>query len=293
MTTHPAYSIDRVPIEEEQQTLTTEAVYTARVPVKQTSAMLKLCQRLPPLTNLAHIKRVRASQPADAVDVVLCQCAKISLDALQEKLPEGTAVSTHQVPMTMPYTRAQFDEWKAVWPVTFRPPLQLRELQPLDPAEQAYVERMLALAAAQQKEMCSGARRVGVVVADPRSPEEEPVAQACDMRASGNPLRHAVMECIGQVAAAELRRRKRPAADAGYLCAGLDVFSTKEPCVMCCMALVHSRVGRLFFVDSDAAGGGISRYALHARKALNHHFTTYHCRPAPASAPRDAAAPQP
>ncbi|KAJ1839560.1 hypothetical protein LPJ73_006717 [Coemansia sp. RSA 2703] len=96
------------------------------------------------------------------------------------------------------------------------------------------------------------------------------------------------MCCIARVADVEVRRRKRglpqddgegEAGESGYLCAGLDVFSTKEPCVMCCMALVHSRVGRLFFIDQDAVAGGISRYSMHARKALNHHFTTYHCRP--------------
>ncbi|KAJ1723211.1 tRNA-specific adenosine deaminase subunit tad3 [Coemansia erecta] len=315
--TLPAYSIDRVPIEEEQQKLTTTSVYTVRVPVQQTSSMLKLSQRLPPLTNLAHIKRVRPTatplsleeQPtaAQLVDVVLCQCAKITLKELQEKLPAGLLpVQTHEVPAAMPYTRAQFDEWKRLWPVTFRPPLQLRELQNLDPKEQAYVERMMRLAQ-EQRELCVGASRVGVVVADPRQSHEAEaaavVARAHDTRERGNPLRHAVMHCIGLVADAEVHRRKRSLPDKeeeeggergeGYLCAGLDVFSTKEPCVMCCMALVHSRVGRLFFVDRDAAAGGISRYAMHARKALNHHFTTYHCRPAGGSGSGSESEPEP
>ncbi|KAF9151465.1 adenosine deaminase, tRNA-specific 3 [Linnemannia schmuckeri] len=61
-----------------------------------------------------------------------------------------------------------------------------------------------------------------------------------------------------------------------YLCTGYDVFLTHEPCVMCSMALVHSRVGRVFYTVPMAASGGLgSQHKIHSHPNLNHHFFVY------------------
>ncbi|KAF9899752.1 adenosine deaminase, tRNA-specific 3 [Linnemannia zychae] len=75
----------------------------------------------------------------------------------------------------------------------------------------------------------------------------------------------------GRVGDDEIKRAKK-----AYLCTGYDVFLTHEPCVMCSMALVHSRVGRVFYTVPMASSGGLgSQHKIHSHPNLNHHFFVY------------------
>lgn len=60
-----------------------------------------------------------------------------------------------------------------------------------------------------------------------------------------------------------------------YLGTGYDIYITQEPCVMCCMALTHSRVRRIFFNEKKAKGAICSLTNFSSINALNHHFQAF------------------
>lgn len=162
-------------------------------------------------------------------------------------------------------------------------------------------------------------RGFGCVVVDPEV--REVVAVAGDGRCKrnskgwGNPLNHCVMRAVAMVAQkrleegievmpdnpihpeTDLERRyfdtKPPPLPVpteggegveggeGYLCHNMHVYLSHEPCVMCAMALLHSRVGVVVFgrrmpktgaLIAESADGQAEGYGLFWRPELNWKF---------------------
>lgn len=74
--------------------------------------------------------------------------------------------------------------------------------------------------------------------------------------------------------AAERDHYHQSATEAGYLCHDLEIYATHEPCVMCSMAIVHSRFGKAIFQHRMPRTGGMCAdgdlgHGLFWRKELN------------------------
>ncbi|CRK95673.1 CLUMA_CG009131, isoform A [Clunio marinus] len=60
-----------------------------------------------------------------------------------------------------------------------------------------------------------------------------------------------------------------------YLCTGYFIYLLDEPCLMCSMALIHSRARRVFYHRSRSYGALGSMTKLHTNKNLNHRFEAF------------------
>lgn len=83
--------------------------------------------------------------------------------------------------------------------------------------------------------------------------------------AKGEVLGHATMKALAALAAS-------PDVPDKYLATRHVALLTHEPCVMCTMALVHSRIVAVYYCHPDSVGGGCTRYYLHENKEINHRF---------------------
>ena len=104
----------------------------------------------------------------------------------------------------------------------------------------------------------------------------------CD--SANHPLKHCCMNVVDQIAKEQVKnyplsgdQPERP-----YLCTDFDVYVTREPCLMCSMALLHSRIKRLFFMESNSNfeygcpnDNSFTKLRLHVSPKLNHRFEVW------------------
>lgn len=247
---------------------------------------------------MRHLKRVkRWKDHTGSHTAVALAMHDMDLDKLKEKLKE---VEVDLEPFVLPVPRAaartadQLKVRNKIWPVLYSPTAQ----RPYDarghtPAKLAWIragiDRVIADARAARDK---GEQPIAVYcAAAPESlwpttesfipPTPGLQAEAHDTRNSEqHPLRHAVLNCIARVARlrtvppfSELQPTRN---GADYLLTSLTLFCTHEPCVMCSMALLHSRVKEVYFIYPRKRSGGLEgSYGVHSRRDLNHRFDAW------------------
>ena len=104
-----------------------------------------------------------------------------------------------------------------------------------------------------------------------------------DFRAE-HPLEHATLVAIDLLGKESFFHRDNlrpndviPKEKESHLLNGCSIYLTDEPCLMCSMALLHSRISSVYFLRSNAEHGSLlSHYQLHRLKETNHRFHAYH-----------------
>lgn len=254
--------------------------------------------------------------PPETVIQALTRVLRIAESGVQPRL------STIHVPKMPPSSYEEAAQWSLeYWPTVYRR-MNPHGPQPaaVEKAE-AQLQRnnvaaflRYARKVAEEGQKAGIGLEIGAVIAERSWDTLRIVAAAGDARCyrnsrqqNTNPLEHAVMRVIGMVAKQRrilLRTRDTDPQNAGdepltpieadtilrselkpsgYLCVDLEIFITHEPCVMCSMALLHSRFGRVIFGHRMIRTGGLTAekeeaglgYGLFWRPELNWKFLTW------------------
>lgn len=119
-------------------------------------------------------------------------------------------------------------------------------------------------------------------VPKPYSPRERPILEfiAGDTRTSRHhPLRHSILNLTREAGEASFNQPESPVSEeprqngSNYLLTSKTLFTTHEPCIMCGMALLHSRVAKVVcLIPMDKTGGCGGLVCLPRLEGVNHRF---------------------
>ncbi|VVC41348.1 Cytidine and deoxycytidylate deaminase domain,Cytidine deaminase-like [Cinara cedri] len=186
------------------------------------------------------------------------------------------------VPRSVPKTCLQNQWARELWPSNFHPDKRLESVlagKYFNDLELAAIDSHMRTALE-----CAGiGDGVGAAVVDPTNGQI--VAKSGDLR-SEHPVKHAIMCVVDNVAKTQGGGAWGPVEPTNtstdcdktgpYLCTGYDIYVTREPCVMCAMALVHSRARRVFYGYSRPTVGGLGGLvSVHLLDGINHRFEVF------------------
>lgn len=267
---------------------------------KTTSKLVLELNKILPIPELGHLKRVRGlqilllprnAQHENSSDVWnFLASKKFDRSLIEDELQ---ILSVAGLP---PKIRKQYNIVQKLWPCKFYPDLYLEKLTTNTLFSDKELEThsfFMEIAL----EICTITdTKNGVLVVDPCM---NSIVGIGFSQTDENPIKHAVMIAIDDVATRQnggawvrscaystvitriktkfqnLRFDYAPSEEGPYLCTGCYIYSVNEPCITCAMALVHSRAKRVFYGAKSRIGGLGTLCKIHCIGNLNHHYEAF------------------
>lgn len=268
---------------------------------KTTSKLVLTLNSCLPIVELTHLKRVKGNEvlllPVEGVGQEVHELLKAKGLHTDLLCNEVRIVEVAGIP---PKTKKQHTKVRQLWPCNFHPDQHVEKLVSntlfnCNELEEHETYMKLAIEVAKKaKELELTISSKGVVIVDPKL---RAVVAFGYSEAHKNPCRHSVMVAVDNVAQTQrfvsgchpklllvLKEQfpnikfgapKREDPSGPYLCTDYYAYSIHEPCVMCAMALVHSRIKRVFYGVNTANGALGTLCKINLVKDLNHHYEAF------------------
>ncbi|GAM21520.1 hypothetical protein SAMD00019534_046950 [Acytostelium subglobosum LB1] len=243
-------------------------------------------------------------------DMVYRECTPFQSDLISLLNRNKLTVTTADVPRYPPLTHAIWTEWNKIWPLVFKSHFFSTPLVPtLEDIELSRMVTFMKRAIKQANIAKSlGFNPVGCVIVDPETDEVHVATHDMSPSSSSSGkmaatcnhllspiLSHCTMNAIHKLAeqhqSVHATKLKMAGIDLStsngvqthpnseedaYLATDLCLYITREPCIMCSMALVHSRIKRVVFGTPQPQAGGLGgTLKVHTQKSINHRFQVY------------------
>lgn len=258
--------------------------------------------------GLQHLKRVRpvhsnesASAKSSYVEIIVCPTSHrdmlppassqlLETQSSHQRDTESSgrdslltkSVQTVKVPSFAPQSQPEFMEWCPYWPMTYHPGESERQRSKgLDATDTVQIlgnwetlmqlgDSALLVNPVSNQVICTASDAVKRISQGLHSTLDS---------ISSHPLLTPELLCINfcaDIAKGEIPDRLDKLPIGYYLCTGLDLYTAIEPNLFSSMALVHSRIRRVFFgqVSEDGALLTGSQH-IHCLKQLNHHYRVF------------------
>ena len=271
--------------------------------------------------ELRHLRRIRDSSPSNLMECIICKVPEdvaetsVYLKQLEdryrsEKIFQNYRV--HEVPSKAPRTDHQWKRCLNIWPCKYAKSnylIKCIEGTVFDKCEQLALKILVNELLRHIKANSNTCNSAAVVFSHAKV---YGIGLSSTELVACNPTKHSIMLAIDSVATnadsgywklndrpliesiqsrldcqQELANHKMSEDFLPYLCTNYDILVTEEPCVFCTMALVQSRVRRLFYLDLKSwvnfselkqicyRDKAIEQLLIHRDKTLNHRFEAW------------------
>lgn len=237
--------------------------------------------------SLQHIKRIKKTEDSKRLKVVIISTEYCEEEKEVTQLLDTAGIDYEslnnktRVPSEGPSSKELVKQWsKDYWPLTWNgnPNDQILNDYILD---MEFIKKMLRTVSDISESEAIKGNKYPIVTAFVDPLDREIITIATDQRSSkeGCGLDHSIMCGIKGVAKLQKENIDKKSMTS-YLCLNYDVYTTHEPCSMCSMALVHSRIKRCISVRPMTMTGALlpdsgDGYCMHNNKTLNSQYEVF------------------